>query len=250
VRIGVGFAAALLLGGCFAELGLDGTGEPEPMCELGQAACGCYGNGSCDPGLRCVAEIQMCVPADCQAGSPQCTCTPEGTCFDGFSCAGGVCVDPWPQSDTASSETGTDDVTTTTAAPTTGTTDDSIGDVTTDAGESTTLPDPDTGTGETTTSTTTEGGPVCSDEPCGVCVDCVSEPGEACAGEAQACNDEFGCAAAAICLRGCGVKGLCLDECCGGSTSNAAADKAMALNACRANACAFACIDYNDGLCS
>lgn len=244
--IGVGFAAALLLGGCFAELGLDGTGEPEPMCELGSVACGCYGNESCDPGLRCVTEISTCVPADCVEGTEQCTCTSEGTCDQGFSCAGGVCVDPWPQSGTGSSDSSSGDVPDeSTGSPTTNT-QESTSSVTTDSGPTTTMPGEETGHDE---STTTEGMAACTEEDCGVCVDCVADDGQACAAEASACDSEFGCTEAALCLRSCGVKGLCLDNCCEGS-SNAAATKAVALDACRANACAGSCVDYNDGLCA
>lgn len=254
LSIGVGLALALLLGGCFAELGLQGTGEPEPMCELGSVACACYGNDSCDPGLRCVPEISTCVPADCIEGTEQCTCTPDGACVDGFSCAGGVCVDPWPQSDTASTS-GSDsgDPPDAEASGNPSTTESTTSITTTDSGPTTTTATTTSTTTEETgeETTTTEGVPMCDDGlSCGVCVDCVTEAGQECAAEANECDGEFGCLEASLCLRACGVKGLCQDNCCAG-TSNAASMKAEALNACRANACAVQCAGgYSDGLCA
>jgi hypothetical protein len=85
---------------------------------------------------------------------------------------------------------------------------------------------------------------------CGACVQCVVMPAGECADEAAACDANVGCGSTATCLASCAVKGICFDDCCEDKTP-AAIDAALALNACREDACAgvAACGNYNNGIC-
>ena len=58
-------------------------------CDPGELGCDCYGNGTCDSGLTCVAD--ECV--ECSEGALNCECYGNGTCDDGLVCAADTCVD-------------------------------------------------------------------------------------------------------------------------------------------------------------
>ncbi len=238
-----GWAVVALLSGCFAELASESStndSSSAQSCEAGALGCECYGNGSCDPTLECVAEISMCVPADCTAGSAGCVCD-QADCEAGSVCTDGLCVamaDTSTGSDNGSGGTTADMQT------------ESTGD---EPDGSSTGDDPGSSTGNTNASAESSddaetGSVACDAQSCGVCVGCVAEPAGDCSVAAQQCDQEPGCAAAAVCLVSCGAKGLCLDACCDG-ISGAAAAAAVMLNGCRADQCAAACVDYNIGQC-
>lgn len=243
--------AVVLVSGCFAELTTDGEPDPtsEQFCVPGTVACACYGNGTCDPDLECVAEISACVPAGCTPGMLQCTCDGE-LCAEDLECNSGLCVEP--ESTGSSGEPDTDS--------TTGSSDASSTSGSPTSSPSTTE-EPSTTSPDTTSSSTSEsesdsntesesdsGDPACNEMSCGACVQCVATPEGDCADEAADCTANAGCEAAAVCLASCGAKGFCFDDCCEDKTAPAIA-AALALNVCRADRCATTCGDYNIGTC-
>lgn len=248
----LGLLALVLGAGCFAEFAPEGspaaTVDPtaEQSCTPGALACDCYGNGTCDPELECVAEISTCVPAGCTAGSRHCVCD-GGACDGELTCDAGLCVEV----DSASSGGGGSEDTAGAAS--------SEGPSATTDGESGELPDgtesssgsesgPTSVSGSDSDTDAETGEVACGEQTCGECVVCAVQQAAGCAGAAEQCEDAVGCQSAAACLASCGVKGLCLDDCCDG-LSPAAVDAALTLNACRADTCAAACGDYNIGQC-
>ena len=238
--------AVVLVSGCFAELITDGEPDPtsEQSCIPGSVACACYGNGTCDADLECVAEIPACVPAGCAPGTLQCTCDGE-LCAEDLECNAGLCVEPTSTSgggETDTDSTSSGDPSATGGSPTSSpsTTED----------PSTTSPDPSSSSTSDSDaeSESDSGDPACNEMLCGACVQCVAMPGGDCEAEAAECTANPGCQAAAVCLASCGVKGFCFDDCCADKTAQAIA-AALALNVCRADRCAAICGDYNLGLC-
>lgn len=249
--------AVVLVSGCFAELSTGDepdTTSSSQSCSPGSIACACYGNGTCDAGLECVAEISACIPSGCMPGTLQCTC--EGSlCAQGLECEAGLCVEPDSGSSSTSEpdpdgSTSTSDATsmTETVTTTASTTVDPVTS-TTDPSSSSTTSDPTTDSESETESESESGDPMCELMSCGQCFQCVGMPGGECAEEAAACEAIQGCEGAAICFTSCGVKGLCLDDCCE-DRSPEAVNAAVAFNACRENACVNTCVDYNDALCN
>lgn len=59
-------------------------------CPDGELDCACYGNGTCNPGLDCIAGV--CAEHVCPDGSESCPCYGNGTCDDGLQCSEGVCT--------------------------------------------------------------------------------------------------------------------------------------------------------------
>ena len=66
----------------------DGSGTEGEACPDGSAGCACYGNGTCDADLECIADT--CKLPECVPGSLNCDCY-EGVCFTGLLCMDGVC---------------------------------------------------------------------------------------------------------------------------------------------------------------
>lgn len=224
------------VGACFVEppdVGGPGTTTATQECTAGALGCACYGNATCDAGLECAAGPGLCVPSGCEPGEAACTCDHD-SCAPPLVCIEDLC-----------------------AAPQTGSSgDDSSGGASTEGDGTTAGPG---GTTEASTVADSSGGdvtdgsssgdaPTCDDVACGECPSCATEPGGICEDEAAACDDIEGCPAAAACLASCGTSGLCIDPCCLGLDGSATA-AAVAVNACRRDACALSCPDYNLGTC-
>lgn len=78
--------------GCFQDPAPNSSGANETggdqACPAGTAGCDCYGNGTCNEGLECTADL--CKLPECVAGSLNCDCY-DGLCLTGLLCTGGVC---------------------------------------------------------------------------------------------------------------------------------------------------------------
>lgn len=231
-------ACSLLLlatAACFVEqpeLSVTGGEDPQPTCTPGSASCPCYGNGTCDAGLAC-AGPDVCVPMGCVPGHAMCVCGEQG-CDASLECVAGVCASP--SSDEAGSSSGDE--------PDAESSSDGTAAGSSESGSSSGGSSDGGGS-----SSEGEGTPACDELGCGACVDCVADGNGSCAAQADSCEQLAGCPAAAACLATCGVDGLCIDPCCEG-LAPAAVAAAMALDACREDACAATCTDYNHGLCA
>jgi hypothetical protein len=225
----------LLAAACFVEqpeFAVTGDDDPGPTCAPGSAGCGCYGNGTCDAGLAC-AGPDVCVPMGCVPGHAMCVCGEAG-CDAALVCVAGVCASPSTDEPGSSSSDGGDE--------------SGAGEVTS-AGSSESGGSSEGSSEGGGSSSEGETPPVCDAQDCGACVDCVADGEGSCAPQAESCDQLAGCPAAAACLATCGVDGLCLDPCCEG-LAPAAVAAALALDACREDACAATCSDYNHGQCS
>lgn len=226
----------LLVAACFTE-------DPVPMastttdgpCTQGALSCGCYGNGTCDAGLACDPGAQLCIPAGCTPGELACRCDDQDGCNDDLACQKGICVQPGQPS----TEGGSLDGDTTTAAMT-----ETGPSSATDSGTTSGTTDPtDTTTGPPPMTTTTDG-PECDMGPsCDLCIDCVDEAPPYCEMAYSACQGITGCITAAMCLRDCGLTGICFDDCCEGISMDAI-DAAFELSLCRTDNCPGACGPY------
>ncbi len=241
-------SASLLLAataaGCFSEAPIDdgpSVTSDSGGCAAGGLGCECYGNGTCDPSLECAPQTNSCVPADCELGHVHCLCDNE-SCVEPLLCVAGICAAPSDSSGVESSsgmpaDTSAGEVTATTSDP------DTSGSV----GPTTSEPTSDTSSSDESTG---EPPVVCEDlDMCADCAECIAEPEQFCAPQADACGGTEGCNAAAACMMTCGTGGLCLDNCCEGLDAATVA-LALALNDCRADQCAAGpCNDYQDPVC-
>lgn len=90
----------LALAGPLAALLVTSCGSDSPTMELdcptGTEGCGCFANGTCDPGLEC-QDDGFCGPEsepECPPGTEGCECYPNDTCDSGLYCNNfGVCED-------------------------------------------------------------------------------------------------------------------------------------------------------------
>jgi hypothetical protein len=218
--------------GCFA--------EPPPVLEPpattsggeceGEQGCACYGNGTCDAGLECNPDVQLCIPELCMPGELACVCD-DASCDDSLACDSGLCVTPGGSSD------GDDD-------PDTGTSPDS-GDADSDETSGSTGGHDDATESETTPSESSEtspddssGGDMCTDMACAPCVECVDT--EACAVEFMGCDAVNGCATIVDCMVECGLGIDCFDNCCEG-ISTEQLDAVNALLSCKSDECLPVC---------
>lgn len=156
----------------------------------------------------------------CAPGTLACPCA-EGMCDAGFDCIANICV---PSGElTFSTSSGADET----------------GFVSSTGGSSTAA-DASTGdetTGSASMGSTETGAPgVCSveDIACSECFSCVGRT--ECAEQSITCDGIPGCTIAAACLQDCAVEGLCFQDCCDGESA-ALQEAALALNACRQDAC-------------
>lgn len=228
---------ALGLAGCFSEAGIDPVEQDPtggPACIDGAVGCACYGNGSCDPGLQCEAELQRCIPEGCTPGAAACVCA-AGECDAPNECKDGLCAAPGTQDDgdddggTSGQPSGSDEgpVATSTVVDDTGSDDASTGV----AGTSTGV---EPGTSDS-------GGPVCDDEAaCEPCFECADASAGACGGAQEACMGVTGCMTAVACLTECGLYGTCFEPCCEG-LGPAQVDAINALLLCRTDHCTSSC---------
>lgn len=204
------------------------TGSP---CQPGHMSCSCYGNGTCEAGLVCNPDVQLCIPESCNPGELDCVCN-DGACLLGLACEGGLCV-----------EAGSSSAPSTTDHDESGPMPDSSGD---DASDTST-----TSTGDVTTSDDTlpldesssddasdPTGDACEVLDCEACVDCVDT--QDCAVEFDACDAVGGCNTAVACLVDCAVSGDCLDPCCEGLTQPQR-DAISALVLCKSDQCVDTC---------
>ena len=65
------------------------------VCVDGELGCACYGNGTCNGGLECAPEAEVCILEDCDDGTLGCTCA-DGACLTGLACINQVCAEPPP----------------------------------------------------------------------------------------------------------------------------------------------------------
>ena len=234
---------SVLTTGCFTDMP---TGSSPSMightdgdvCPQGMSGCACYGNGTCDDGLGCAEQENVCVPLGCEPGTLACLCD-EGDCNGALVCVGSVCRQP--TEDTTASASSTQGPT---ATATSGSDSDTTGD---DSSSGTTEDDDDSDTEDASGDTT---GPdlACDEVDCAECVECVVMPGAACEDLATACENEPGCLTAAECMASCGTEGICFDNCCEGATADAI-NAAESLNLCRSDHCTANCGEYHDALC-
>lgn len=122
----------MMLTGCFNDLPPAGTpttatagsgtrGGTANVCTPGSVTCPCYGNGTCDAGLSCQTDLQLCIPIACSAGTNNCVCD-GGACAASLSCVGGLCqADPGTttddSADAGTASTGLPPTTGSTSAP-------------------------------------------------------------------------------------------------------------------------------------
>jgi hypothetical protein len=110
----------LLVAACFGEGDPVASGTSGGGCPDGSVGCACYGNGSCDEGLRCASEVDLCIHDDpgCTPGTLGCSCDGDA-CNDGSVCIGGFCGMGGGGSDTGASSVGTTASTTASTASST-----------------------------------------------------------------------------------------------------------------------------------
>ncbi|HWB79235.1 MAG TPA: hypothetical protein VG755_29945 [Nannocystaceae bacterium] len=230
---------------CFTEAPIDDdpTATSEGgTCTPGALGCECYGNGTCDPALECAAATGTCVPAGCSLGEVHCLCD-HGSCDEPLLCIAGMCAAPSDSSGTAD-DSSTDSPSTTNAETSTTNT------TTTTASTS----DPSTSTGESEeseseSSSTTEGLPDCGELMCDACIDCVSDRGQPCDDETDACVGAPGCGEAAELMLGCAEFGFDCDENSCAGANETAKDLAQALHQCRVDQCTTPCGALNQPMC-
>jgi hypothetical protein len=212
LRHGVGLAAlaTLFAGACFAEPPVADTSDDTSggSCSAGEQGCACYGNGTCENGLECNAEVQLCIPERCVAGDLACVCA-DGSCVPPYVCAHSLCM---PDGGDSESSVGSAD---TTGASTVSTGSDEIGTVSTSTSTAVGSTSDDNGT-EASSDEDPTGVEECAMQSCPLCVSCVDT--QACAPEVAACDAVNGCATIVECLVQCGVYLDCLDPCCPGIT--------------------------------
>jgi hypothetical protein len=228
-------ALSSLSGACFVETpGLDEqdttTGSP---CQLGHMSCACYGNGTCEAGLVCNPDVQLCIPESCNPGEIDCVCN-DGACLPGLACESGLCVDAGSSSTPSTTDDDSSPMPDSSGEETHGTeetTAESTSDPTT--GEDT-LPLDESSSDDASDPT----GDSCEVLACEDCVDCVDT--QDCSAQFEACDDEGGCITAVACLVDCAVSGDCLDPCCEGlSVAQKAAISALVL--CKSDQCIDTC---------
>lgn len=195
-------AIASVFAACFtdppaADTSDDTTGG---SCTIGEQGCACYGNGTCEAGLECSADVQLCIPEQCMPGDLACICA-DGGCVPPYVCAGSLCM---PMA--SASETSDGSADTSGSTPSTGTEVTSASSGTDSSSD---------GAVDTTSDPT--GGVECAAESCPDCVSCVDT--HACAAEVAACDVVNGCMTAVDCLIQCGVYLDCLDPCCADLTT-------------------------------
>ncbi len=234
----ISFALAVPGGGCFADpKTIVGGGETSGgQCAQGSLDCACYGNGTCDFGLRCAVEAGVCIPDDCAPGHRGCECA-DGACLSPLVCDAGICTD----ASSSAGESSTTDMVT--SGETTVSTSSDTATVTTspitDTG--TTSEDSTTAVDDTSTSDESDSAGGCAGlQDCGACLACVSQPGEVCGGAYDECKALMGCVSAAACQADCALSGICPTDCCAGLTQGegVAADS---LSDCRGLACSSQC---------
>ena len=103
---------AVLTTACFSDAPPvdDGGGTTAAECPLGANTCPCTSGGTCDAGLECHAQLQLCYDPGCTPGAERCTCREDG-CDEGLRCNEGLCE---PESTPTTTDAST------TAASTTG----------------------------------------------------------------------------------------------------------------------------------
>jgi hypothetical protein len=199
----------LALAGCFGEgLGTKGS------CDEGTHGCECYGNGTCNGGLMCVVEANVCVAEDCIPGKPLCTCV-DGECLGGAMCENGVCFAPAGSSESGAAGGATTEGTSLATSDTAAT---SSADLESSAGDT--------------------GG-----DPCGTCFDAaVDMRGGDCVMPADACMADPACVDHLACVSQCAHQEpteRCLMGCCADAPPVASA---------LASCLGFACGDNGDGI--
>lgn len=176
--------AALLAVACFSESAADGqpsATDDSPTCDPGLTMCPCREDGSCDPGLECVAAAQVCAPQGCTPGALDCICV-DGSCLGGLHCGGaGFCVEPPAGS---------------------GTSDATVSSTTLDPASSSGSPVSDSAS--SSAGATTDD--MCNPLTCGTCGDCTECL--ACAVEGGPCEDER-----AACTGDCETLLGCVEQC-------------------------------------
>lgn len=63
------------------------------QCETGWEGCACTSGGSCNPGLQCDNNQNVCFLDTCPVGNEGCACTPGGACNPTLLCLSEVCVE-------------------------------------------------------------------------------------------------------------------------------------------------------------
>ncbi len=61
-------------------------------CQTGWEGCACTSGGSCNPGLQCDNNQNICFLDTCPVGNEGCECTPGGACNPDLICLSDVCV--------------------------------------------------------------------------------------------------------------------------------------------------------------
>lgn len=100
--------AAIMVAGCFTDVPSTSTtadtsttaasattaadlgGSAGTSCTPGSVTCPCYGNGTCDAGLSCQVDLQLCIPTACSPGENRCVCD-GGGCAAPLLCVDGLC---------------------------------------------------------------------------------------------------------------------------------------------------------------
>lgn len=230
---------SLVGAGCFTDAPVDGPNmigqTAGDGCREGSSGCECYGNDTCDAGLRCAEGADVCVPTGCEPGTEHCVCGEGSACEGELECDGSVCEMP------GESTSASTDPTMSSTLPITSS-ESGDGDTTTDT--TTTDPDTDSSASAETSSTSSTSSTTSTLEDCGqlgcnACTDCVVEEGQPCADEQAACDALEGCMIAAGCLLDCSVTGIC-GACCSGLTMEVA-EAASALNTCTGDNCSGTC---------
>jgi hypothetical protein len=193
---------------CFAEPPIADTPDETSgaSCSAGQQGCVCYGNGTCEAGLECNAQVELCIPERCVPGDLACVCA-NGDCAVPYVCTQGLCM---PNTGASESSVGSAD---STGASSQDTGSEGTGTTTSTSEHGSSSADD---TGSETSSGGDPTGEGCAAQACATCVECVDA--EACAPEVVACDGVNGCATAVECLIQCGVYLDCLDPCCSGLT--------------------------------
>lgn len=238
---------SLVGAGCFTDAPVDGQNmigqTAGDGCREGSSGCECYGNGTCDAGLSCAEGADVCVPTGCEPGTEHCVCGEGSACDDELECNGVVCETPGESSTTDPMMSSSSPITSSDSDD-----DDSTTDTTTtepDTDSSASVADTSSSSSSSSTTATLED---CGELGCNACTECVVDPGQPCADLAETCEGLAGCWTAAVCLRDCGVTGIC-GACCEGLDGDAAA-AAAALTTCRSDECITACGGWSQGNCT
>lgn len=209
------------------------TGTP---CQPGHMSCACYGNNTCEAGLMCNPDVQLCIPESCNPGELDCVCN-DGACLPGLACEGGLCTEAGSSStpstaDDASSSSPDDSD------------DGHEADATSDASSDATS-DPTSGTDtmpldESSSDDASDptGEQMCAELECTGCLDCVDN--DDCEGEHDACDAINGCLSAVDCMLQCALGIDCLNDCCG-PLSAAQKDAVNDLLLCKSDRCLDPC---------